>query len=173
VTPEGWIRWYYDTRESFGAPALNYVDSTGRIYAKECGSKTRGKTCRSKHRHCKNDGVWVCGRCGSVWKFWDRYLLKGEVSISLRPKGFDDQNARYFDVGRLLSRFYADHGHDARVFAIHAMGASEREIAERFADPHDQDRPWSRSTVHRVLADARREWVEKLRSAGIKVSGCE
>ena len=167
MTPDGWIRFYYDQRDSFGAPALNYIDTVGRVYAKRCSA--RG--CRARIRHCTSTHEWVCGKCGAPWKYWNRALSKGEIQKSLRPFGFDQPLARYFDVARLLHVFLIERQWNARLYVLHAMGESNADLATNFPTRFpDAPGPWSKESVRTRVNAARQEWVERLAAAGIKVN---
>jgi len=165
LTADGWIRFYYDQRESFGAPALNYIDTVGRVYAKRCSK------CHARIRHCTSNHEWVCGKCGAPWKFWMRALSKGEIQKSMRPFGFDESNARYFDIARLLHVFLTEGGWNAKLYVVNAMGEPMASLAEKFPLRFPEaPGPWSVGSVHARIRTARTEWAERLTAAGIKVS---
>jgi len=172
VSPDGWVRWYYDTRDSFGAPALNYIDTVGRVYAKRCSAKKQnGAKCNARIRHCTSTHEWVCGKCGASWKYWMRALSKGEIQKSLRPFGFDQPLARYFDVARLLHDFLREGGWNAKLYVVNAMGEPAAELAQRFPERFpDAPGPWRKTDVLDRVRTARAEWIERLASAGIKVN---
>lgn len=166
MTADGWIQWYFDVKDSFGAPALTYIDSVGRIYAKRC------QKCRGKVRHATSAHGWVCGHCGAAWRYWDRCLSKGEIQKSLRPHGFDERHARYFDVARLFYLFInGSKPWDAKLYVLHAMGHPIRRLAEAFPAAYpDAPGPFSRESTRRRVQAARADWERLLSSAGIRVA---
>ncbi len=166
MTPAGWIRYYYDRKESIGAPALNIIDSEGRIYDSRCSK------CKGKARHQKDEGYWVCGHCGEVWEFHDVVIFKGKrAKTPPRPHGFDRQLGRMFDIGRLISRFLADPDYrwDARLYIGQvACGYSQRELAKQ-AHIFFPDIPGglSKTSVQRRLTRASLRWSAIVKTAGL------
>ncbi len=98
MTPAGFVVWYYNTKADLGAPGLNFIDSTGRVYAKVC------EGCDCVFRNCNKANVWVCGKCGKPWPYEDHFILKGEVQTPNPPDVFERQNARWVDIGVILHR---------------------------------------------------------------------
>ena len=156
MTPDGWVEWYYHKRASFGAPALNYVDSTGRYYLQTCSK------CRHRKRHPTKSGDWVCGHCGAPWRYRDQYIPKGAVQTSARPVDFGHVHAQYFDIGVLLSHFLRDHPWSAGLYVAFSLGWSQRKLAALG--------PWGKDTVRRRIDFARRDWGDRLHAAGITTS---
>lgn len=174
MTPDGLIRWYYETVADCGAPGLDIVDSRGRVYGKKC------EHCPSVHRHSKKDGEWVCGRCGADWPYDDRFLLKGEVSRQARVRGdrvssvpqrsaggSERRISRRVDIGVLLDAFMRECRPGARYYVSNALGYSIRELA---AEAH---LAWagypelSRSEIGRLIGAARLEWSTRVEVAGL------
>lgn len=157
MNPDELVRWYYRMRDSFGAPALNPVDSTGRVYAPRC-------YCGSRTRHCRSDGEWVCGHCGQAWGYVDRHIFKGEVQKSIRPDTFERRHARWIDVGVQLYNFLNDvtWRRDARLFVAYAMGFTLIQL-EDFV-------PIKKSQISDRIIAARREFSDRLATAGIRCS---
>lgn len=163
MTADGWLRFYYATRDSIGAPGLDFVDSTGRVFAKRCDA------CEGKKRHGTKLGDYVCGHCGAPWPYVDQQIFKGEVQKTARCGSFDDSLGRYFDVAKLLGEFMKEHPWDAKLYIAHVVaGLSFAELGpefeRRFARP-----PLSKSSAYRRVQSARAAWDRKLRRAGIDV----
>ncbi len=55
------IRWYYQNRDGGGAPGMDFVDSTGRIYAEVC----RGCGWRTRHTNAMKG--YVLANFGDNW----------------------------------------------------------------------------------------------------------
>lgn len=170
---EDWIRWYFAKREDSGAPAVDLVASRGWVYAQVCGAKhPNGTLCGSTTRHSTRNGFYVCGVCGSLWPFTERYSLKGEVQTSPRADHFETAISRLVDVGRVYTDFIEDRKWKwkARVFVAHALGWSDSEILDegpvafRGAGAAIRWTPWGVRTARR---DARIEWLRRLQTIGI------
>lgn len=164
MTPTGWLRWYYAKRDSFGPPALDLVDSTGRLYRKTCSK------CRSKVRHFKaSENCWVCGRCGTPWPYVDRYMLKGAVDSSPRSRYFDERHSRYFDIGKALARLLnGPEGWNMMLYVANALGHSERNLERHFWNAYpDAPGPLSRSEINRRIRAAKSRWAEELERMGL------
>ncbi len=169
MTPDGWVLWYYRTRDSFGAPGLNFVDSEGRVFGPWCDH------CRSKKKHENSVGTMICAnhKCGKAWPYVDRFILKGEVQRSIRPGDFGSANARYFDIARVLHHFIFDKRWqwDARLYVANVLGHSARDLSVRFpAAFEDAPGPFSQSSISRRINVARTEWDRRLCKADINVS---
>ncbi len=176
MTSDGWIRWYYQTRDSFGAPALDFVDSTGRMFVKKCEHTLEGRSgevCGSKVRNMKPDGNWICGnfKCAKPWAYEDVYIFKGEVQKSVRVHTFDTTNARYFDVAHQLYGFMTDDQWrwGAKLYVAHALGWSERRLAVEFPLAFPDAPVIRKSQVHNRIVQARLEWEIRLHAAHIPV----
>lgn len=161
----GWVRWYLYKRDNEGAPAMNFVDSSGRLHAARCGR------CRSYVRHSTRVGDPVCGHCGAPWPYVTKHLMKGEVKRSLNPDASEDRLARFADVGRIIHRMLTDHhwGWPMRYFVANAAGFSVREIAREAVRvwPGAPDR--SKSQVHEHASRAEVEFARRLAEAEIPV----
>ncbi len=159
---KGWIQFYFRVRDSHGAPAMNFVDSTGRVYAKQCGK------CGATHRQCRNDRVWVCGRCGRDWDYVDRQIMRGEIQRSIRFDGFEMKNARQFDIGRLLDRLLRKHEVEGHLYVASAMGFSIRELCEKGPERWPKwGISWSFRCVRDRVNDGNAIWEDMLLQAGI------
>ena len=168
MTADGWIIWYFRTRDSFGAPALKYVDSIGRVYGKACAQ------CEGTRRETRSDGAYICAnhRCGKLWPYEDCMILKGIVQKSARVIDFGTINARYFDVAALLHRFLRDEQWqwDAKLYTANTLGYSVRDLSVQFpAAFEDAPGAFSKSAVMRRIAAAREEWRRRLTVADISV----
>jgi hypothetical protein len=167
VTPDGFIRYYYES-ESEGAPGLDPIDSTGRVYAEKCGA------CPSRTKNPLNIGGYACGRCGADWPFEDRFVLKGIVSRQVKvrgkrvsnvpspsPGGSERRISRRVDVGVLLAHFTTNPRwrSSAGYYIANVLGYSVRELAEKTGA--------SRSAVGRWISVARVEWSSRLEAAGL------
>lgn len=163
MSPDGWIWWYYKTRDSFAAPALNYVDSTGRIYRKRC------RQCKGRKRHGTKGGDWVCGHCGADWPYVDRHIFKGEVQKSRRIYDFGHRHARYFDVARVLREFIDDQEWKwaARLYVANVMGYSLRRLAEGFRQTYPDAPHFEKTKITEKISEARKEWQRRLQSIGV------
>lgn len=167
-TGKGWIQWYFRVRDSHGAPAMNFVDSTGRLYAKKC------MKCGATHRQCRNDSVWVCGRCGHDWDYADRHILKGEIQRSVRFDGFEMKNARQFDIGRLLDVFLREHEIPAHLYVANCADFTIRTLCE---DGPARWPTWGISWSFRSVRDKVNQgsaiWEDVLTKAGIPTGSYE
>ncbi len=179
MTPGGYVKWYYITRDGFGAPGLDFVDSTGRVYAKKCGK------CGHAKRHPTKAGGWVCGKCGRAWDHEDRFIFKGEVQ---KPKTFDifeRQNARWFDLGTIIFRMLDDDEWewDMKLYIATCLGHSVDPLtdadgvvrmpglAAKFTELWPgAPGPWSRASIYRRVTRAKDEWVRRLTRAGVPTS---
>ena len=169
MTPDGWVLWYYRTRDSFGAPGLNFVDSEGRVFGPSCDH------CRGKKKHENSVGTMICAdhKCAKAWPYVDRFILKGEVQRSIRPGDFGSTNARYFDIARVLHHFVHDERWqwDARLYVANVMGHSIRSLSVRFpAAFKDAPGAFGKSVVGERIQSARLEWDRRLCRADINVS---
>ena len=179
MTPDGLVRWYYTLREDVGAPSLDLVKSRGRIYAEHCESTAKesrrarswsNEPCPSTTRVMNKDTVWVCGRCGTPWRYWDRLQLRGEVQESKRRDGFEHARGRHVDVGVLIARFLEDPDWrwESRLYVANANGRSIRRLVQYGpSDFPEAPFPWNRTRVHELVVAGRREWMRRLGRAGI------
>ncbi len=164
MTPDGYILWYYRTRDSFGAPALDYIDSVGRMFAKKC-------SCGSKLRHTTSIGDYVCGHCGKDWAYEDALLLKGVVKGATSSNSFDMKNARFFDVAKKIDTMLRQHEWDMKLYILNVLGQSQRDLSVRFpANFPDAPGPWSKDSVRRRIIAMRELFDRRLRAAGMNVS---
>ncbi len=159
------IRWYYQNRDGGGAPGMDFVDSTGRIYAEVC----RG--CGWRTRHTNAMKVYVCAHCGDNWHYDDRYLLKGEVQTSVRAGGFENKNARAVEIGYVLSRQLGQQKWkwDTRIYVATVMGHSiDDKFAPLFQETFpDAPGPWSRRSLFTRARRAKTELTERLVEAEV------
>lgn len=168
MTASALIRWYYRTRDSFGAPGMDFVDSTGLMYAKKC------KHCGHKARRETSIGFWVCDnfKCGKPWSTLDCYIFKGEVKRAPRSDGFEHRNAKWIDVGTQLHLFMTDAKcrTSARVYIAYSRGFPITEISAANDSKLWLTEPgtgWSPRTVYRHKKAGHKEWVDRLQTAGI------
>jgi hypothetical protein len=180
LTPAGIVVWYYETRDGLGAPGLNFIDSTGRVYDKSCES------CGFIYRNCNKESVWVCGKCGKPWLYEDHFILKGEVQTPNPPDVFERQNARWVDIGVILHRLLGDAGThwDMRLYiaTCHGFKVDPRKDANEESEPRpplaamfqelwpEAPGPWSRATMFRRVKRAKQAFERKLEEAGINFS---
>lgn len=180
MTPAGLVVWYYQTRESLGAPGLNFIDSTGRVYAKDC------EACDYKFRNCNKVGAWVCGRCGKPWAFEDHFILKGEVQTPNPTDIFERQLSKWVDVGVVLYNILKDPEFfwDMRLYVATCNGFK----VDPRRDPVEGDEarppladmfvllwpnapgPWGRRSMFYRVSRAKKEWTRQLSKTGIKYS---
>lgn len=177
MTPDNYIRWYYERRDA-GAPALNIVDSEGRVYRQGCSK------CPSTIRHPTRDGGFACGRCGAPWPYDDVFLLKGEVTKAAHVRGrrvyavpqrrADESERRLstlVQVGTLLHRMLseAETAISMRIYVLSVMGMTVAEITrtapERLKLP--KSFPVSESSIKRIIRSTRDRWATALDEAGL------
>lgn len=174
-SPEYWITWYHARREDSGAQAIDLVSSRGWIYEPRCGAELpNGKKCESETRHSTKEGFYVCGQCGGIWPFHERFSLKGEVQTSGRHDHFEESIARLVDVGCAYDKLMNGDGWKwkARLFVAHAMGFSYNELVEQgpvdWPDaPPDLFTHWK---VRNSILVARRHWQRLLQDIGIQTT---
>ncbi len=176
MTADDYVRFYYRTRDSFGAPALNFVDSTGRMFADKCEYALEGKQskiCGSKERKMCPDGTWICAnhRCTKPWAYVDAYIFKGEVQKSVRIHTFDGPNALYFDIARLLFLFLNDGEWrwTGRLYVAHAMGWTMRRLVDDFRKHYPDAPPFQLTQTHHRVGQGRLEWETRLHQSKIPV----
>jgi len=177
ATPDGLIRWYYTTRKDIGAPAFDLVKARGIIYADACESTARESRrarswsldpCPSTTRNLTDGNVYVCGRCGVPWRFWEREQLRGEVQESKRPGG--GRYDSWMDIGVHLQRFLDEPAWrwESRLYIANANGHSLRWLVKygptEFPEANFQ---WYRRKVTEIVQAGRDEWTRRLAVAGI------
>lgn len=162
------IRWYYRARNGATAPGVDFVDSTGRVYADRCA-------CGFRSRHTNSMRVYVCASCGEQWDYSDRYMMKGEVQTSPRAGAFENANARMVQVGYILDRQLADPKWrwDTRLYIATVMGyLIDDRFADRFQETFpDAPGPWSRRSLFKRTRRAKTELTERLIGAEVRFSG--
>jgi hypothetical protein len=158
------IRWYYQVRNDASAPGVDFLDSTGRVYAETCA-------CGYRARHQNAMKVYVCAGCGEQWKYEDCYMLKGEVQTSPRAGAFENQNARMVQVGYVLDRQLAEPRWkwDTRIYIATVMG---HPINDRFAPAFketfiDAPGPWSRRSLFDRARRAKEELTGRMAEAEV------
>lgn len=174
MTPDGWIKWYYERRDA-GAPAMNIVDSEGRVYRAKC------LKCPSTIRHPTREGGYACGRCGAAWPYDDVFLLKGQITKSAKVRGkrvssvpqraADESERRYatlVQVGTVLHRLLSNRNTAVamRLYVLNAMGMSVAEIA-RTAPERLKISPVSETTLKRTIRATRETWAAALDRVGL------
>jgi len=169
-SPESWVCWYFEAREDSGAKAIDLVSSRGWIYAKKCGAAK----CKSETRHSTKEGFYVCGACGAIWPFTERYSLKGEVQSSPRTGHFESAISRLVDVGCAFNQLVNDPKWKwkGRLFVAHAMGWSYNDLLDDGPVAWKDAPPdiWTHWKVRSSIHAARREWRRLLRVAGIETT---
>lgn len=166
MTADQLILWYYSTNEAFGAPAMNFIDSTGRIYDTACCF------CEHKVRQTITDGTWVCANhhCGKPWHFIDAYIFKGEVQQPPNSDTFADRLSNWLDIGTVLYKYLNEYGTCARVYVAYARGFQIAEISAAHSPGLWLTEPgcgWSPRTVYRRKEEGRAEWIRRISDAGI------
>lgn len=162
---KAWIQWYYEVKDSHGAPALSFIDSTGRLYGKHCTK------CRGKNRHARRGGGYACGYCGADWPYVDRFILKGEIQRSLTTSGFEIKNARQFDIGRLIHNLLLSQMIPGHLYVANAMHFSIRKLVESGSEYWpDWEFTWTRHAVHEAVKRGASVWEKSLTEAGIHFS---
>lgn len=180
MTPSGIIVWYYTTKADLGAPGLNFIDSTGRVYAKAC------EACGFVFRNCNKATVWVCGKCGKPWKYEDHFILKGEVQTPNPPDVFERQNARWVDIGVILHRLLGNEElkWDMRLYisTCHGFQVDPRKDANEESTPRpplaamfqqlwpNAPGPWGRRSMFYRVGKAKLAFQDELEKAGINFS---
>ncbi len=191
MRPDGIICWYVSSRQSPPGLSMDPVKATGLVYAKRCGAKRTGpplsrkarlvgstrqrpRICAHRIRHWSQaERQWVCGNCGSPWRFWQRRQLRGEIQESgARGDVSEKRLQRLVDVGLALKRLLnGSHPWEALLYVEWANGISVRKIAERGArGDYGPGAPftWGRTTVHRRIQAGGREWRAVLTEAKIR-----
>ena len=176
MTADDYVRFYYRTRDSFGAPALNFVDSTGRMFVAKCERSLEGKpgeTCGSKERKMNPDGNWICAnhRCAKPWAYEDKLIFKGEVQTSNRVHTFDGPNGLYFDIARLLYLFLMDPQWkwSGRLYVAYTMGWTMRRLVNDFRKQYPDSPPVRLTQTHDRIGLARHEWEVRLHESDVPV----
>ena len=175
MTPKALICWYYDKRDALGVKGFNPIDSVGRWYFKTCRSKKQGKVCGYRKRSLRLDGTWFCGKCGSAWKFSDRFMFKGEVQLTPHSDTVNAADNRHIDVGMVLHGLLNDEKWrwDMMIYVASCQGHSigNNALARKFREEYPEvPGPWSRPTLFRRAARARDEWVRRLELSGVKTT---
>ena len=179
MTPSGLIVWYYAVREDLGAPGLNFIDSTGRIYHDDCGH------CGYRFSNPTKTGEQVCGKCGQLWGFDDCFILKGEVQTHKRTDSFERKNERWATIGMLLSRMLAgaEFYWDFRLYIATCHGFSVDPQKDMHGEVNQlcladmfqrlwpkAPGPWGRTMLYGRVLRAKKEWASRLQKAGIKTT---
>ena len=175
MTPEAYVRDYV-RQVTRGARALNFVDSTGRIYRKVCRTKKKnGAKCSSKIRHWSGkQKAYVCGRCGAAWKYVDKFMARGEVQVSRDVDLADRVRAEGATIGLLLHRFLADEPYrwESRLFVYAALSELGWEKLHRTGRPdafREFPKSWTEWNLRGVLSRGRAEFRCRLERAGLAV----
>jgi hypothetical protein len=165
MSPDGWVRYYYERRDSAGAAAFNLVESEGAILAHACGK------CGGRRPRKTRTLEWVCARkrCQTEgqptpWPFQPAYVLRGVVQSSLDTEHGLTKMARYLDVARELARFLDEQGTVGRIYVAAALGHGRQAIAELGPRAWPGDAfPWSEWHVREAIREGRTAWIEKLK----------
>lgn len=195
MKPEDLVRWYENARHSPPGLSMDPIKAVGLVYAKRCGAKRAGpplsrkarmagstrprpRICSHRIRHWSQaERQWVCGRCGSAWRFWQRRQLRGEIQESgARGDVSEKRLQRMVDVGLAIRRHLGNPQYpwEALLYIEWARGLSVRQIAERGArGDYGPGAPftWGRTTVHRRIQAGSREWRAVLTAAKIRFDG--
>lgn len=180
MTPSGIIVWYYETKAGLGAPGLNFIDSTGRVYGKACQS------CGFVFRNCNKATVWVCGKCGKPWAYEDHFILKGEVQTPNPPDVFERQNARWVDIGVILHRLLSDENLKWNMMlyiaTCHGFQVDPRKDVNQESTPRlplavmfqelwlEAPGPWGRTMLFGRIFKAKKAFERELQKTGINFS---
>ena len=180
ATPDGLVRWYCTTRADMGAPGLDPVKARGWIFAARCESTSRESRrarhgeagpCESDVRHATKTGTWVCGRCGVLWRSWERHQLRGEVQEPARGDGFERARGHWIDVGIQLQRFLEDARWrwESRLYVANANGHTLRWLV-RYGPSEFPEAPfpWRKWKLAGLVQAGRAEWMRRLRLARIE-----
>ncbi len=193
MRPEDYIRWLETARDEAGAPSLDLVKATGIVYARRCGAKLRrpalsrkarlaGAVAKLNPKICPARGrqwsyaerQWVCGRCGSPWRFWERRSLRGEVQeTGTRRDVAEGRLSRLVDVSMAINRLLAlpRFRWESMLYVAWARGHSIRRLAELGAAGHfgaGAPFSWSFTTVRDRIAVGGREWKAILKAAHLR-----
>lgn len=162
MSPDSVIVEYFSRREE-GARAFDVVDSTGRRYNKRC------RKCHRSVRHQKGSGEWVCGHCGEDWPYYDRYMMKGQVSTSPRTDVVDEQMAALADIGLQLDRFLSDPRWKwaGRAYVSSVLGFDLPDIVRAMRVAWAGAPVMGINEVYREIGRARLEWGNRLSQVGI------
>jgi len=159
-----WVRWYYEVVADTGAPALDPVDSQGRVFDDLC------KACDFKHRHWSDDKKhWVCGHCGVLWGYHDVTMFKGEIETQRRPGGSEHRLSRRIDVGTQFSQFTQDPKMrwEARLYVANCLGFSIRHLTANGRKTWGQGFVWNYRQVREAIILGRLEWTKRMASIGL------
>ncbi len=161
TNPDTILREWISVVEDTGAPALNMVDSEGRLYAKKCGE------CASKTRHYSSmRHIWVCGQCGYAWDYRDGFLLKGAVQRSRKAGGHENWLlSTRIDYGILLDGWYNEPqwSWEVLIYAGYCVGMSPDDITKEMTMEFPQaPGPWGRASIYRRVQRARSEFIRRL-----------
>ena len=161
------VRWYYKTRDAIGAPALDFVDSSGRLYDKSC------RHCGFLVRHYRQSWKdYVCGRCGENWHFEDHHIFKGEVQTSPKRDGWENRNLFWTQVGTVLHGMLSHKAWkwDMRIYVATCVGCTIGDLETVFvANYPEAPGPWGRSSIFTRIKRAKDEWERRLKVAGVEV----
>lgn len=192
MRPDDLIRWYEATRDNVSAPSIDLVRATGLVYAKRCGAERKGpplsrkarmagakvpkpKICTARIRHWSAaERQWVCGQCGSAWRFWERRSLRGEIQeTGTRQDGAERRLQRLVDVGLAIQRLLGDPrwAWEALLYVQHARGLSYADLAAAGARGDlgpEAPFTWGWKTVRTRVQAGGREWRRILKEAAIQ-----
>ena len=194
MDPDEWVRWYARRASELGAPGQLSITQHARIYDPGC------KSCGYRLRNTKTKGVEepveVCGGCGALWGYEDRYGLRIMEPKRRRRGGrvpSDDKMIRFLErhgslarIDGVIARMYSSRKTkwSARVYFAHALGWSTREIADeaRHAAAKARENPdepregwagasfcWNQSRVLRLVHKGRDRFTQELERIGCSV----
>lgn len=173
-----WLRAFvYDTENEPTAPGLDPVEGEGRRYLKTC----RAPKCRGRFRHVRNDGIYVCGKCGAAWGYRDTCILKGDVQrsrvIGATEKAMLAQIREGVPTHWALREAFAALTKDEslkwswRIYV--AVAAGRASLADLASPQGDRVLPGistlgvKKTAMHRRYHEGRTAWGAKLREAGL------
>lgn len=169
MSPDGWVRYYYERRDSAGAAAFNIADASGWKLAPACAK------CGGRKKLQSSTLEWICGkkRCitngqRTLWPLEPALIARGIVQTSMKRDHEVRKMGKFLDVGRELARFLREHGTTGRIYVAAALGHSRVTIAEvgPRAWPADMF-PWSEWQVRCAIREGREAWSGHLRRIGL------
>ena len=164
MSPDGWIRYYYERRDSAGAAAFNIADAAGWVLAPKCAK------CDGRKRYQNETLEWICARKRCItngertrWPLEPALVARGIVQTSMRKDHGEGRMGKYLDLGRELQRFLLEYGTVGRIYVAAALGHSRVTIAEQGPRAWPADMfPWSEWHVRSAIREGREAWMKHL-----------
>lgn len=160
MSPDGWVRFYYERRDNSSAASFNMVDSTGRVFAASCDK------CGRRRRKQTPTLEFVCAnfKCKAPWPFKPAFVLRGVVQTSVKTDHGENRMSRYLDVARELARFLTENGTVGRIYVAAALGYGRDAILKMGPNAWPGDEfPWTEWNVRKAIREGREAWATKLR----------